>query len=77
MSCNGQLWRPRGISPLLFFHKIHYGTMSIDKDKYLILFQNLQDLPVCIITEVDQNTLEWASITGMDIKINVFIQINL
>ena len=36
MSCNGQLWRPEGISPLcFFFHKIHCGTMSIDKDKYL------------------------------------------
>ena len=35
MSCNGQLWRPGGISSLLFFHKIHCGTMSIDKDKYL------------------------------------------
>ena len=36
MSCNGQLWRPRrDQSSLLFFHKIHCGTMSIDKDKYL------------------------------------------
>ena len=25
----------RDQSPLLFFHKIHCGTMSIDKDKYL------------------------------------------
>ena len=29
-------------------------------------------LPVHIITEMDQNALEWASITGMDIKINLF-----
>ena len=43
MSCNGQLWRPGGgggggggdQSSLLFFHKIHCGTKSIDKDKYL------------------------------------------
>ena len=41
MSCNRQLWRPGEISPLLFFNKIHYGIMSIDKDKYLIPSQNL------------------------------------
>ena len=26
---------PEGSVPLLFFHNIHCGTMSIDKDKYL------------------------------------------
>ena len=35
MCSNGQLWRPGGISPLCFFHKIHCGIMSIDKDKNL------------------------------------------
>ena len=35
MSCNGQLWRPGGISRLFFFLMIHCGSMSIDKDKYL------------------------------------------
>ena len=29
-----EAWRDQ--SSLLFFHKIHCGTMSIDKDKYLI-----------------------------------------
>ena len=41
MSCNGQLWRPVGISPLsLSFIKIHCGILSIDKDKYLTLSQS-------------------------------------
>ena len=39
MKCNGQLWRTAGISALccffVFFHKIHCGIMSVDKDKYL------------------------------------------
>ena len=35
MSCNGPLEAGRDQSSLLFFHKIHCGTMSIDKDKYL------------------------------------------
>ena len=33
MSCNGQLWRPGGISPLCFSSTRF--TLSIDKDKYL------------------------------------------
>ena len=43
------------------------------KTNNLILSQNLQDLPVCIITGIDRSTLEWASKTGMDIKINLFL----
>ena len=36
MSCNGQLWRPGGVSPLCFSStRFVCGTMSIDKDKYL------------------------------------------
>ena len=37
VSCNGQLWRPqrRDQSSLLCVLKIHCGTISIDKDKYL------------------------------------------
>ena len=36
MSCNGQLWRPRGVCPLCFSStRFIVGTMSIDKDKYL------------------------------------------
>ena len=36
MSCNGQVLEARwDQSSLLFFHKIHCGIMSIDKDKFL------------------------------------------
>ena len=31
-------------SSLLFFHKIHCGTMSIDKDKYLTLSQSTRSI---------------------------------
>ena len=35
-SLNGHLLRPVGIgSSLLFLHKIHFGAVSIEKDKYL------------------------------------------
>ena len=34
MSLNGHLLRPVGTSPL-FFHKIHCGAVSIEKDKYM------------------------------------------
>ena len=33
-----EAWRDQ--SSLLFFHKIHCGTMSIDKEKYLTPSQN-------------------------------------
>ena len=35
---NLEAWRDQ--SSLPFFHKIHCGTMSIDKDKYLTLSQS-------------------------------------
>ena len=42
MDLSGHSWRPAGYSPLAFFYKIHSGTVSLDKDKYLTPAPNLR-----------------------------------
>ena len=40
---SGHRWRPAGSSlPKTFFYKIHSGTVSLDKDKYLTRAPNLK-----------------------------------
>ena len=35
MTLSGRLLRPVRIGPLLLYHKIHSGAVSVEKDKYL------------------------------------------
>ena len=42
MSLNDHLLRPRGTSPPCFFHKIHCGAVSIEKDKYMTPVDSLK-----------------------------------
>ena len=41
MGFSGHLLMPVGVGPLLLFHKMHCGAVSIKRDKYLTLAYSL------------------------------------
>ena len=58
----------RDQSSLVLYHKIHCRAVYIEKDKHLTPAPVLH-----LITGMDQNEPEWASITKMGITIHVYL----